>query len=84
MYRRFRRSCRLGADGDNPITRSLGDKLGAIVQPYVLRNPRETKTSHIIELARQYGRYGYRRITASLRRAGWEGNKKGGSGDVRG
>jgi hypothetical protein len=43
-------------------------------------------TADIIELARQYGRYGYRRITALLRRAGWTVNKKvwSGSGDVRG
>ncbi len=33
-------------------------------------------TVDIIELARQYGRYGYRRITALLRRAGWTVNKK--------
>src|SRR6201992_3682455 len=33
-------------------------------------------TADIIELARQYGRYGYRRITALLRRAGWPVNKK--------
>jgi putative transposase len=35
-----------------------------------------TLTSDIIELARQYGRYGYRRITALLRDAGWVVNKK--------
>ena len=33
-------------------------------------------TADIIELARQYGRYGYRRITALLRRSGWTVNKK--------
>ena len=33
-------------------------------------------TADIIELARQYGRYGYRRITALLRSAGWMVNKK--------
>jgi len=32
--------------------------------------------SRIIELARQYGRYGYRRITALLRREGWRVNTK--------
>jgi putative transposase len=32
-------------------------------------------TADIIELARQYGRYGYRRITALLRSAGWTVNK---------
>jgi putative transposase len=30
----------------------------------------------IIALALQYGRYGYRRITALLREAGWRVNKK--------
>jgi len=33
-------------------------------------------TADIIALARQYGRYGYRRITALLRAAGWSVNKK--------
>jgi transposase InsO family protein len=33
-------------------------------------------TADIIELARQYGRYGYRRITALLRTAGWSVNPK--------
>ena len=33
-------------------------------------------TADIIELARQYGRYGYRRITALLRQAGWAVNDK--------
>jgi putative transposase len=33
-------------------------------------------TADMIELARQYGRYGYRRITGMLRRAGWSVNKK--------
>lgn len=33
-------------------------------------------TADIIALARQYGRYGYRRITALLRSSGWVVNKK--------
>ncbi len=33
-------------------------------------------TTDIIELARKYGRYGYRRITALLHQAGWAVNKK--------
>ena len=33
-------------------------------------------TADIIELAREYGRYGYRRITKMLRTAGWSVNKK--------
>ena len=33
-------------------------------------------TADIIALALQYGRYGYRRITALLRDAGWKVNRK--------
>jgi putative transposase len=33
-------------------------------------------TADIVELARQYGRYGYRRVTALLRGAGWRVNHK--------
>ena len=33
-------------------------------------------TEDIIELARAYGRYGYRRITALLQTAGWQVNHK--------
>ena len=33
-------------------------------------------SADIIELARRYGRYGYRRITALLRAAGWRVNRK--------
>ena len=33
-------------------------------------------TEEIIALARQYGRYGYRRVTALLRDAGWQVNRK--------
>ena len=33
-------------------------------------------TADIVELARRYGRYGYRRITALLREAGWQVNRK--------
>ena len=55
----------------------------------VLRQPRSTQrhrvevtggetrlVERIIELARQYGRYGYRRITALLHREGWRVNHK--------
>ena len=33
-------------------------------------------TANIVELARRYRRYGYRRITALLRAAGWQVNRK--------
>ena len=40
------------------------------------RKDRERLTSDVIELARQYGRYGYRKIAALLRAAGWLVNDK--------
>ena len=35
------------------------------------RDDEERLTADIVVLARQYGRYGYRKIAALLRRAGW-------------
>ncbi len=40
------------------------------------RDDEERLTADIIDLARQYGRYGYRRIGEFLRRAGWQVNDK--------
>jgi transposase InsO family protein len=40
------------------------------------RDDEERLTADIIELARQYGRYGYRKIAALLRAAGWLVNDK--------
>ena len=40
------------------------------------RDDEERLTADIIELARQYGRYGYRKIAALLRDAGWLVNDK--------
>ena len=40
------------------------------------RDDEERLTADIIELARQYGRYGYRKIAALLRLAGWLVNDK--------
>lgn len=40
------------------------------------RDDEERLTADIVELARQYGRYGYRKIAELLRRAGWEVNHK--------
>ena len=40
------------------------------------RPDEEALTADIIALARQYGRYGYRPITALLREAGWAVNVK--------
>jgi len=43
------------------------------VQP---RDDEDVLTTAILQLASTYGRYGYRRITALLRRAGWRVNHK--------
>ena len=40
------------------------------------RDDEAVLTANIIELAKTYGRYGYRRITALLRHAGWAVNAK--------
>jgi len=40
------------------------------------RDDEDALTRMIIQLASQYGRYGYRRITALLRHAGWDVNHK--------
>ena len=40
------------------------------------RDDEDRLTADIIELARQYGRYGYRRVTALLGYAGWHVNHK--------
>ncbi len=40
------------------------------------RDDEELLVRDMIELARQYGRYGYRRIAAMLRDAGWHLNDK--------
>ena len=45
-------------------------------QEPVLREDEGPLTRALLRLASQYGRYGYRRITALLRRAGWPVNHK--------
>jgi putative transposase len=39
------------------------------------RDDEDTLTRAIVTLAGQYGRYGYRRITALLKRTGWQVSK---------
>jgi putative transposase len=40
------------------------------------RDDAKQLTADVVELARQYGPYGYRKITALLRNAGWQVNDK--------
>ena len=55
--------------------RLLGQWRGT--QRYIVtqRNDEDALTRAILQLASEYGRYGYRRITALLRDAGWEVGK---------
>jgi transposase InsO family protein len=41
-----------------------------------IKSDEDALTVTIVELAGQYGRYGYRRVTGLLREAGWKVNKK--------
>ena len=56
--------------------RVLGQPRTTQRKPLKTADDEAALTADIIELARQYGRYGYRRITALLRDAGWVVNKK--------
>ena len=51
--------------------RVLGQHRATQRKPKVVAIDEERLTADIIRLAEQYGRYGYRRITALLRREGW-------------
>jgi len=55
--------------------RLLGQWRGTQRDTPLLRSDEDVLTRAIITLASQYGRYGYRRITALLRSAGWEVGK---------
>src|SRR6185437_13782041 len=57
------------------LRRSRSASLDAAQDP-VGPSRRRTAETNIIELARQYGRYGYRKIAELLRRAGWLVNDK--------
>jgi transposase InsO family protein len=54
----------------------LGQHRSSQRKPLLMADDEERLTADIVALARQYGRYGYRRITALLRQAGWPVNAK--------
>ena len=58
------------------VCRALGQHRSTQRQAPRGRNDEERLTADLIELARQYGRYGYRKIAALLRDAGWVVNDK--------
>lgn len=55
--------------------RLLGQWRGTQRYAAIERNDEDALTRSILQLASRYGRYGYRRITALLRRAGWRVGK---------
>src|SRR5271167_4369965 len=55
---------------------ALGQHRSTQRKPARGRDDEAALTADIIELAKAYGRYGYRRITALLRHAGWAVNAK--------
>ena len=54
----------------------LGQHRSTQRKPARGRDDEAALTADIIELAKTYGRYGYRRVTALLRHAGWAVNAK--------
>ncbi len=56
--------------------RVIGQHRSSQRKPGVPRQDEDVLTAAIIRLAEQFGRYGYRRITALLRRDGWHVNEK--------
>jgi putative transposase len=54
----------------------LGQSRSTQRRTLVLRDDEDALTRAIVDLASEYGRYGYRRITALLRRQGWHVNHK--------
>ena len=56
--------------------RALGQHRSTQLKIPTTPDDKAALTADIIALVRQYGRYGYRRITAMLRSAGWMVNKK--------
>jgi putative transposase len=59
------------------VLRHARERHGISERRYMLtqREDEDRLTRAVIELASQYGRYGYRRITALLKRASWQVNK---------
>jgi len=56
--------------------KTIGQHRSTQRKPMVIRDDEAALTADIIRLASEYGRYGYRRITALLRREGWTVNFK--------
>ena len=58
------------------VCRVLGQPRSTQRYKKCVANDEEILTARIVALASEYGRYGYRRITAMLRQEGWQVNHK--------
>lgn len=58
------------------VSRVLGQHRSTQRRLPVVRADEERLIADMIELTRQYGRYGYRRVAALLRNAGWQVDDK--------
>ena len=56
--------------------RVLGQPRSTQRRTLVVRDDEDELTRAIVDLASEYGRYGYRRVTALLRQQGWHVNPK--------
>ncbi len=68
--------CRLFSVSERRACRVLGQIRSTQRHIPHLSSEEENLTVQIIRLARRYGRYGYRRITALLKQQGWKVNHK--------
>jgi putative transposase len=67
--------CELGAS-ERRVCRVVGQSRSTQRRRVVLRDDEGPLTRAIIDLASEYGRYGYRRVSALLRSQGWQVNHK--------
>ena len=56
--------------------RVLGQPRSTQRRTLVVRDDEDALTRAVVDLASEYGRYGYRRVTAPLRQRGWHVNHK--------
>jgi len=64
------------AVSERRVCRVLGQPRSTQRRSLVMRDGEDALTRSIVKLASEYGRYGYRRITAPLRHQGWHVNHK--------
>ena len=68
--------CEALAVSERRACRVLGQVRRTQRYAYILSDDETALVAHVVSLATEYGRYGYRRITALLRADGWPVNHK--------